>query len=267
MVFIDPRIGSKELIPFFAPYDVPIQVAPLEFADLAHLGNGVDEDGQAAVVRVGYERKVITDMVQSMRDKRFQGHQLPGLMEQYDVVNLVIEGIWQVGDSGAIEVIQGGGKWSPLRMGTKAILFRELDHFIATLQHKRGLVVRQTANKAQTVAYVVSRFKWWNDKQWHQHRSDEGIYTHYQPIIGGSRRGGFARRTVPKIEKMVAMLDGFDASAKDIGAAYPTMEGLMGASVPELARVKVEQTTKDGKRVVKLGEKKAAKLWCQLREP
>lgn len=277
MILIDPRIGSAEVEPYFLPYGVATVIAGpedswrdftfaddtapdhLPFGDFCFWGNGPD-----AKILIGVERKVIRDMIASMRDKRFQGHQLPGLMQTFEVVHLVIEGIWRCGNSGAIEMPRNSG-WETLYMGTRPILFEELDHFLATLQYKRGLIVAYTANREQTAAYIASRYNWWNKKEWHQHKSDEGIYTHYQPVAGSGKRAGFVKRTVPKVEKMIAQLDGFDSAAYSIAKVYSNMAYLMNATVTELSVVQIEQHGKKGSRFVNLGKAKADRLWLQLR--
>lgn len=221
---------------------------------------------------VGYERKVLSDMVTSMRDKRFQGHQLPGLLEQYAVVTLIVEGIWRVGAGGVVEVAGGGNGWRPYKFGGGSpILYRELDHFWATLQYKHGVVVVCTANREQTAAYLVSRWKWWNDKTFDQHRSCDTIYAPFTPTVAGTgngvRRGSFVRRTIPKVEKMVAQLDGVDRAAFAIGQRFRNVEQLMGATVEELAETLIEQVGgKVGRRKVRLGDKKAESIFRQLRE-
>lgn len=271
MILIDPRIGSKELIPYFSPYDVPVREESLQFGDLAHFGNGPD-----GTICIGYERKVLPDMIQSMRSDRYSGHQLPGLMESYQVVHLIIEGVWRVGKSGAIEVPRRDG-WQNLNVGPRAVLFRELDGFLATLQYKRGVVVVATGGRSQTAEFVVSRFKWW-DKDWGQHRSDEAIYAPFSPVVGGSGgRASFTRRTVQVVEKMLAQIEGIDAAAYSIAkyleirrkhvdnSGTSSMEVLMELSALELSEIPVEQHGKKGARTIRLGPAKAKRIWEQLR--
>lgn len=266
MILVDPRRGSGELVTggFFKPYDVPVTLTQLEFGDFAFYGNGPDNEA----VMVGFERKVLSDMVTSMRDGRLSGHQLPGLFNgTYAVVHIVVEGVWRCGRGGLIETRFGKewGAYGRNKRGGKPVLFRELDGYLATLQYKRGVVVAYTGYPDQTAAYVVSRYKWWNEKVWEQHRSDEQIYAPFVTTVGARRAGFGGGRTVPVVEKMIAQLVGVDAAAYSIARQYPTMESLMEASIPQLAATPIDQHGKGGKRVVRLGAKKAESVWLQLR--
>ena len=231
---------------------MPVKTVHLEFGDFAFCGNGPDGD----VLMVGFERKVLTDMVTSMRDGRLSGHQLPGLFNgSYAVVHIIVEGVWRCGKTGLIETRFGkewGAYGSRTRHG-KPVMFRELDGYLATMQYKRGVVVAYTGYPDQTAAYVVSRYKWWNEKVWEQHRSDEQIYAPFSSTVGARRSGFGGQRTVPVVEKMIAQLNGVDAAAYSIAREYRTVEQLMGASVHQLAATAIDQHGKGGKRGVQPG--------------
>ena len=95
MILIDDRMGSKELLPLFRPYDVTVELSHLEYADIAFFGNG-----PTGPELVGIERKTLHDLVNSMRSRRLSGYQLPGLMAAYAWVYIVVEGVWRAGDGG-----------------------------------------------------------------------------------------------------------------------------------------------------------------------
>lgn len=264
-IMLDPRSGSGELLEprnYFAPYDVEVQKCYLDAADFAFMGNGPEDEA----IWVGIERKVLSDLITSKRDDRLAGSQLGKLMENYQVRGLVVEGIWRVGETGLIEV-PVNGKWLPHRA---KMFYRELDHFIAELEYLYGLVVETTANRAQTAAYVVSRYKFFNDHRWEEHRRCEVIYAPFTATVAGNgtgiQRGSFHRRTVPKVEKMVAQLDGVDRAAFDLGREFRNAEGLLAASVEQIASVRVETVGKDGRRWRRFGEKRAESVYRQLRE-
>lgn len=257
-LLLDPRSGSGELLPYFKSYDIEVSVTQLDFADIAMFGDGPD-----GLVAVGVERKVIGDLVNSMRSDRLTGHQLPGLMENYQFVFLVVEGVFKAGKSGALEVLRQN--WRPLMVGSKPILYREVSNFLLTLMLKCGVMVVRTNNAEETVAWAVGLYKWF-EKGWHQHVSHEAIYTPFNESGVGSRRGNWRKRTVPKLEKMVAQLDGVDRAAFGIAQRFRNMEGLVGATVEEIAEVRIERNEKGGKRLVRLGDKRGQSVFEQLRE-
>ena len=230
IILIDERVGSKELLPYFQPYDVPVELGHLSFGDFAFWGNGFD-----GPVLIGLELKNIHDLISSMRSDRLSGHQLPGLFATYAFVVLIVQGIWQCGKGGEVEVAVRGG-WAPLRTGSRPVLYREVDHYLATLEHKRGVVVKYTANAGQTAAYVVSRYKWWNDKEWAKHDYDEAIYNAYD-AQAVTRRGSFTRRTVGPVELVASQMPGVDKKAYAFGKRFKSVEELAGASVKELCEV------------------------------
>jgi ERCC4-type nuclease len=228
-IVLDPRIGSGELLPYFKPYDVEVQVQQLEYADMCFWGSGHD-----GPVMVGMERKIITDLIASMRSNRLSGYQLPGLMQACGFVYIVVEGIWQCGKGGEIECAVKGG-WATLRVGSRPVLYREVDHYLATLEHRCGVTVKYTANREQTVAYVVSRYQWWQ-KEWLKHDSYEAIYAPYEEKIS-SRRGSFTRRTVGPVEVVAAQFPGVSKKAYEFGKRFKSVRGMVNASVKELAEV------------------------------
>ena len=153
--------------------------------------------------------------------------------------------------------------------------YAEVDHWLAELTHVHGVKVVHTANKSQTAAYAVSQYRWWNERQWHQHNRHDRIYAPFNPVVGGGsggRRVGYTNRTVPKLEKMMAQLDGVDRAAYSIARKYKSMSGLVrdlwfGDGVEGLAETRVQQSgSKVEGRVVRLGGKKAASIVEQLSE-
>ena len=75
MILIDPREGSKDLLPL-----MPLGLAHLSalpYTDACWNGLG---PGGAAVI-VGVERKRVGDMLACLKDGRFVGHQLPGMYQ------------------------------------------------------------------------------------------------------------------------------------------------------------------------------------------
>jgi ERCC4-type nuclease len=228
MILLDSRCGSKELLPYFRPYDVTVSLTTLEFGDACFSGNG--PDGPEII---GYERKTLHDMVNSMRSKRFAGYQLPGLMNTYSRVGLIVEGIWRAGEGGVAE-INVYKKWFALKVGQQPIMYRELDHHLATLEYLCGVMVYLTGRPEQTVAYLVSRYKWWNDKQWSQHQSHLQIYA---PCEVQRRRGSFIRRVPGLVEKVAAQLPGVDRKAFELARKFKTVRGLVMAREGDLAAV------------------------------
>lgn len=247
MILLDPRVGSGELLPYFKAYDVAVSdEEQLDCGDAWWWGCGHD-----GMVMVGAERKIITDLISSMRTNRLSGFQLSKLLSTYAFTYLIVEGIWQCGADGSIEVPTGGGKWTPLRVGSRSVLYREVDHYLATLEHRCGVTVKYTSNKAQTVAYLISRYKWW-EKEWYKHDSFEAIYAPYEERAQ-TRRGSFTIRTAGPVEVVAAQFPGVSKKAWEFGKKFRNVHDLINAEEKRLGEI-------DG-----IGKKGALKIYNWIR--
>jgi ERCC4-type nuclease len=119
---------------------------------------------------IGLERKRIGDLVQSVRERRLSGHQLPGLMNCYSYVYLVVEGIFRPSDRGELEERRGQG-WRGM-----GVRYREINNHLATLEMMCGVVVRRTSTAQETATLIVDLYKWWSEKEWAKHKSHCQIY-------------------------------------------------------------------------------------------
>lgn len=242
MITLDPRIGSGELEGHLRAYDIEIRVRQLEYGDAFWWGSGID-----GPVKVGVERKVLGDLVASMRSDRLSGFQLPGLVETYPHRYLLIEGVYRVGEGDIIEIYGGkrrdwpgrkGGMgrmqsvWTPLRAGGKPILYREVDHYLSTLEHICGFSIAYSASRTQTAAWLVSRFKWW-EKEWDKHDSHIAIYA---PVPQPTRALNTTRRA-GSIEMVAAQFPGVSRKAWGFRGQFGSVREMVNATVSELAQV------------------------------
>jgi ERCC4-type nuclease len=164
MLWLDDRIGARDLQQPLERLGVPVESVRLDYGDCAWLGHG--EHGPDSV-QIGCELKTITDLLDV---DRFTGHQVPGLLRQYDRVWVIVEGRWRPGDDGVLEV-NGQGDWSPLRRGRRGYTYREVDHLLATLELRAGLYVRRSGSRVETAHILASLYTWWRAKAWDEHRA------------------------------------------------------------------------------------------------
>lgn len=235
MIVLDPRVGSGELEDYFAQYDVEVRSRHIDFGDAWFWGSG--EDGP---VKVGIERKAITDLVSSMRSDRLSGFQLRGLLDTYKWVYLLIEGVYRCSETGVVEIFggrsrMGGAIWRPLTIAGNPISFREVNHYINTLQCKCGIIVDYTGSDRETVAWMVSQYKWW-EKPWDKHDAHEAIYAPTEHIMPG-RRGGWVRKEIGPIEMVAAQLPGVSKKAFNFRKHFANARDLANAEVKELMKV------------------------------
>ena len=224
MLLIDSRTGSKELLPLMNPYSIRCQLCVLDFGDFHFSGNG-----PRGKVSIGVERKRIDDLIESMQSGRLSGHQLPGLSECYDYCYLVVEGAWRTSPDGQLEV-QIYGKWKPIKLH-----FRALESYLCTLELHAGIIYRKTYDMRETAALVAALYRYWNDKQWADHRSHQMIYT---PVHVSHRSMTLYGRKVSVLEKIAAQLPGIDSKAEAVAKHFGTVRRLAEAGPQEWQKIK-----------------------------
>lgn len=241
---MDPRAGSKDIVPYLRPYDIEVEMVEMDFGDCTFYGNGPD-----GTVSVSIEMKSVADVVNSMRSGRLAGHQIPGLLKDYDHVVLLVEGIFRCGNQGELEVLKGR-EWVAVRSGSRPVLYRELSNFFVSLEFICGVVVQRCASPQETAAYIVGLYSWWQ-KEWEKHDLTKTIYK--PDVSRPQRRAGFSRAEPGPVELVASILPGVSMKAWEFGKKFKTVEELVGASEKELREV-------DG-----IGAKGAKRIWQWLR--
>lgn len=176
MILIDKRVGSGDLIDYF-PAGTAV-LTTLEYGDCAFLGNGPGE----APVRVAVEIKALGDAAQSIRSGRFAGHQLPGLLANYDKVYVVLEGMYRPGPEGKLETWRKG-QWVTGEWGGCGWMYNELDGWINTISVMAGVIVKRTMTRKETAAVIFGLYKWWTGKSYEKHRSHIGFDESGRPTL------------------------------------------------------------------------------------
>ncbi len=162
MILVDSRIGSKDLV---KPLGSISSLTVLEFADAMFVG-----DGPKGAVFVGIEIKTVKDALACVISGRFAGHQLPGLVKEYDVIYLIIEGLWKADKEGLLEVPYGK-RWRVVNLGRRYFMWRDFSLWLTSMESMGGLRLRFTRDRKDTVAVIRTLYKWWTDKEWGEHRS------------------------------------------------------------------------------------------------
>lgn len=177
-LLIDSRVGSKEVEASLLHLGCKCKLFPLEFGDFAFEGSGPD-----GTYLIGIERKVIGDMLDSMRTGRLSGHQIPGMSQMYERQYLIVEGLYRANRDGYIEVLSRNGNknaWGPLR-GREQFLYAELDNFLNSIEEHTSFRVKRTGNIQETAAVVSNLYNYWQ-KKYENHRAHKAFYTAPDPV-------------------------------------------------------------------------------------
>ncbi len=171
MLFIDDRVGSRDLLSPLQRAGLDADLARLPFGDVAFAGRGVGDKP----VNVGIELKVVADAIQSLRSERLAGHQVPGMVPMYDYRWLVIEGARRTDRQGQILLRRGQFQWTPV------MSLAEFEKRLITLEMVMGLKIRFTQTRYETVRFLCQLYRWWTDTSMDDHRSH--IAVHEQPTM------------------------------------------------------------------------------------
>lgn len=164
LLLLDERTGSGDLAHFFKTWGTPFDLTRLEYGDAAM-------SGQEPYHTIGVEIKKVRDALTCMCDGRFAGHQLPGLIDTYSLVWLVIEGPYSVDFKTGIMTVSGErGLRRPLMLGKRQFSHMQFDHWLTTMEVKAGLKIKRTTNRTETAAFLVDLMTWWS-KPLEKHKS------------------------------------------------------------------------------------------------
>lgn len=213
MLYVDRRVGSKDLLAPLKQAGLPATLEDLEYADVAFSGRGL----KGASVDIGIELKRLNDCIQSLRTGRLAGHQLPGLRAQYEHAWLIIEGQWSANEAGFLTTYQGrqrGWHTAPGKMRAS-----ELEKQVLTLELCGGLHARYTNSRADTVRFIVNLYRWWTDQALDHHTSHLAIHEPPTLVSINQWRQAFARLPGVGIKMSKAVAEHFGNSLRDASRA------------------------------------------------
>lgn len=225
-ILLDSRVGSAHYQPLI-PNSILTQ---LEFGDAAFEGNGVT---------VGVEIKKLLDAVNCMYTGRLADHQVPGLRKSYDIVYLIVEGIWRPEPgSGVLQYLKlfdkesdkgiQCGKWVDASSGRKRLMYSSFEQWLSTLELQADIRLRSSPSTDTTAALLTSLFAWYQRESHHSfHVLDE---TTESAVL--------SRPTMTR--RMLALLPrvGWSRSA-ELARRFPNMESVLAAS-PEAFLIEKE---------------------------
>lgn len=244
MILIDHRRGSKELIPYLKPFGPDVEESVMEFGDIKWVGEGPD-----GPVMVGVERKRINDLVQSMRDRRLAGHQLPGLLRDYQYCYLLIEGHWKPGRQGELLTSNNGWKWWPAK---GQVMYREVAGFLSSLSLRAAnecgrVLVEKTVDIEESATLLFNLYQMWQ-KPWAKHTAHKQIYAPV-PERKGKVEWGTISPQLKLARAVAAQLPGLDQKAFKVADHFGTAGRIMRATERQWVDAKVG-VGKDGARKI-----------------
>jgi ERCC4-type nuclease len=194
---LDPRVGSGDLDAPLRQLGVEASVQPLPFGDVELIGRGPGE----RPVLIGVEIKALGDLLRCISDKRYVGHQLPGLLARFNLVYLLIEGVMTAAETrellrlkrpgfmGSALPAEGrdAGTWMAAPFGTRPWRYEDVVSWLMTQENKSRerddqaeLRLAFTADRRGTAAWLAALHHWWTSKAYEEHRAHRGM--HLKPL-------------------------------------------------------------------------------------
>lgn len=158
---VDRRIGSGEFAVPLRRLGAKVDVTTLPYADIAFDGLGRDN----VPVRIGVERKKVTELLGAFSNPRFTGRQVPGLLRSFDVVWLLVEGPARCGPDGELRLFNRVAGYGYHRHS-----YVDFERFLLTLQQKAGIHIMRTDGFTESVHWLYALYGWWQ-KPWEAHQS------------------------------------------------------------------------------------------------
>lgn len=173
MILVDYREskegkGEPGLYEDLKKTSLPLQLDRLDGGDLCFLGRGPNN----TEVMVGVEFKKWKDLFSSIRTKRLQGHQLHEL-QPYDFKFLLLEGVWVANDAGQVCMRSGYRDWKPVAGNMRVA---ELEKTLLGLTLRAGVIVKEVAERRDTIRWIQSLYRNFTDVAWDDHTSHLGVY-------------------------------------------------------------------------------------------
>ncbi len=224
LITVDSRVGSAEVFPHFRSGIA--KLGHLEFADFAFTGRGP----LGVPVPIGVERKRIPDLVQSMKTGRLAEHQLPGLLEHYGEVWVIVEGRYRANPkTGILQIYQKRRNVLGLDVrktrtaardliaGTEVVTESAVEGYMITLSTQAAVRVMKTDGPKETARFVERLWNWWA-KPWEGHRSLAAMHEIQ------------LRKNATPVERVAAVIPGVGPlRARKVADRFATVHEMVGA--------------------------------------
>lgn len=220
----------------------------LKFGDASILGLGPG----GVPTLIGIEIKRVSDLLSCIWDERYAGYQLPGMLDHYDVVKLLILGEFRPAANGRLEVPYKWGHWGPPKKDGRPIMYSMVDNWCTTMMEKGGVhEVKRAKDDVEAAAILTNWHGWWAEG-YDEHTSHQAIYT------GAGRSGpGVVSLSPSRFRHRVA---------KTLPGVGFTRSNAVAACLPTFLEM-AEAGQEDWRKVPGIGETGARRIWEAIRDP
>lgn len=225
MILIDDREGSKQLHPLMPKGSS--KLTRMEYGDVAFTGCGPDD----SELKVGIEIKKFREFAGAVTSGRLAGHQLPGMVEHYDRVYVLVVGHGE--KSVRYEGVtnshmfthprrrDGKVEFVPLKDGsTTPFTDAALSSFVMSMEEFFGVRYIYVTDMNRCARKIWMMWNWWN-KDYDAHTT--------QGVIYNSASAGWTGRVNP-MTKIAACIPGIGGKkAKAVSKEFDSLKDMIDA--------------------------------------
>ena len=175
MIQVDDRIGSAEIAPILRGLGCEVELTRLDFADVAFTGWGAN----GMPVSVGIEMKKLDDVLACIQSGRFAGHQLPGLIQCYDHIWLLVCGSWYGRRQDGVLLHKranhrGQEYWTEAGGGQRRWLARDLESWFMTVMIMGNIRLHRVKDWHEGAEWIKLVSNWFARED---HKSHQVVYS------------------------------------------------------------------------------------------
>lgn len=247
MILLDDRAGSRDLYLPLIKQGVPVQLGRMEYGDLSWTGQGMGGVPQL----VGVEYKTVEDVIQCIGSGRFAGHQLPGLIQSYNYVWLMVAGRVRPAADGTLQVAHISGRWFDAGFGGRGFRYSDYDHWLTTIELRGGVRVRRVGDSLEAAASLAALYRWWTAKEWEDHRGHLGFDTTRDLESALLRKPSLVRRLAKELpgvgwNKSAAVAGAFGTAIDMVSATEREWMDIPGIGKTMAQKIRRELGWKEG---------------------
>jgi ERCC4-type nuclease len=224
---------------------------PLNAGDFCFSGHG-----PKGPCLIGIERKSVKDMLNSMRTGRFDGEQLPKLLDHYEFTYLLVEGHYRTNWRTGMLETHGKDGWWTLTLGQSEFLGLELESFLNTVTIRTPVRVVRTHDERGTVEMVLALHHWWSTP-WSDHRDTMGLYSPDPAQLVSLSKASTIRRVANQLTGV-----GWNKSAAVEGAFKSVAE--MIVHTDDTGQPTEFVTAKEWAKLPGIGKTMSTRIWKEL---
>lgn len=173
MIQVDDRIGSREIAPILTSLGCSVEIARMTYGDVAWMGVAANGEPSSAACEI----KKIDDILACIQSGRFAGHQLPGLINCYDYIWLLVIGEFRPrnGDGILMKRVTGprGDYWAEAGGGRRGYMARDLESWFLTMEIMGNIRIHRESDIYKAAQWIKTCYNWF---QRSDHKSHKVIY-------------------------------------------------------------------------------------------